>query len=76
RERGRTIPDDLSLVAVCPQDIAVGQPVPLTSVDIPAHAIGRVAVEMAMSRVAGDQPAETRLLAPVLTERATTAPAR
>ncbi|MGW6131770.1 LacI family DNA-binding transcriptional regulator [Cellulomonas sp. NPDC055163] len=76
RERGRAVPDDLSLVAVCPQDIALGQPVPLTSVDIPAHAIGRVAVEMAMSRVAGDQPAETRLLAPVLTERATTAPAR
>jgi DNA-binding LacI/PurR family transcriptional regulator len=76
RERGRTVPDDISLVAVCPLDIAVGQPLPLTSVDIPAHAIGGVAVEMAMARVAGKQPAETRLLTPSLTERLSTAPPR
>jgi len=76
RERGRVVPDDISLVAVCPLDVAVGQPLPLTSVDIPAHAIGRIAVEMAMARVAGEQPAETRLLAPVLTERLSTAPLR
>lgn len=75
RERGRSIPQDTSVVAVCPQDIAVGQPLPLTSVDIPAHAIGRVAVDMAMARVADEQPAETRLLTPVLTVRESTAPA-
>ncbi|HEX5331599.1 MAG TPA: LacI family DNA-binding transcriptional regulator [Cellulomonas sp.] len=74
RERGRRVPDDMSLVAVCPEDVAVGQPLPLTSVDIPAHAIGRVAVEMAMARVEAEQPAETRLLLPVLTERQSTAP--
>ncbi len=74
RERGRAVPDDISLVAVCPLDVAVGQHLPLTSVDIPAHAIGRIAVEMAMARVAGEQLAETRLLAPVLTERLSTAP--
>ncbi|PVU83661.1 LacI family transcriptional regulator [Cellulomonas sp. WB94] len=73
RERGRRVPDDISLVAVCPEDVAVGQPLPLTSVDIPAHVIGRVAVEMAMARVEGEQPAETRLLLPVLTERQSTA---
>jgi DNA-binding LacI/PurR family transcriptional regulator len=76
RERGRSIPEDVSVVAVCPQDIAIGQPLPLTSVDIPADAIGRVAVEMAMARVAGEQPTETRLLAAVLTERLSTAPPR
>ena len=74
RERGRRVPDDMSLVAVCPEDVAVGQPLPLTSVDIPAHVIGRVAVEMAMARVEREQPAETRLLLPVLTERQSTAP--
>ncbi|CAN5345536.1 LacI family DNA-binding transcriptional regulator [soil metagenome] len=74
RERGRRVPDDMSLVAVCPEDVAVGQPLPLTSVDIPAHVIGHVAVEMAMARVEGEQPAETRLLLPVLTERQSTAP--
>ena len=73
RERGRSVPQDISMVAVCPEDVAVGQPLPLTSVDIPAHAIGRVAVEMAMARVEGEQPAETRLLIPVLTERQSTA---
>lgn len=74
RERAIAVPEGISIVAVCPLDVAVGQPLPLTSVDIPAHAIGRVAVEMAMARVAGDQPAETRLLAPVLTERLSAAP--
>ena len=76
RDRGLAVPGDISVVAVCPYDVAVGQPLPLTSVDIPAHAIGRVAVEMAMDRIGGDQPAETRLLAAVLTTRGSTAPAR
>jgi len=74
RERGLSVPGDISLVAVCPQDIAVGQPLLLTSVDIPAQAIGRVAVEMALARVAGELPAQTRLITPVLTERLSTAP--
>jgi len=76
RDRGRVVPDDVSVVAVCPLDVAVGQPLPLTSVDIPAHAIGRVAVEMAVARIARDQPAETRLLTAVLTQRDSTAPPR
>ncbi|MDM7855778.1 LacI family DNA-binding transcriptional regulator [Cellulomonas alba] len=76
RERGLDIPRDISLVAVCPQDVATGQPQPLTAVDIPALTIGGVAVDMAMARLERDEPAETRLLAPVLTPRATSAPAR
>ena len=75
RERGRSVPDDLSVVAVCPTDVAVGQPQQLTSVDIPATAIGGVAVDMAMARLDGAQLAETRLISPVLTARATTGPA-
>jgi len=74
RDRGRHIPADLSLVAVCPLDVAVGQPLAVTAVDIPAHTIGRIAVEMAMSRIDATQPAEVRLVAPVLTQRRTTAP--
>jgi DNA-binding LacI/PurR family transcriptional regulator len=69
------VPGDVSVVAVCPQDVATGQPQPLTSVDIPAHTIGGVAVDMAMARLERDEPAETRLLSPVLTARATTGPA-
>ncbi len=75
RDRGRHVPDDVSVVAVCPPDVALGQPLPVTSVDIPAHTIGKVAVEMAMARVEGDEPAETRLLAPMLVERASSVPA-
>ncbi|AEG45010.1 LacI family DNA-binding transcriptional regulator [Isoptericola variabilis] len=72
-ERGRAVPDDVSLVAVCPTDVALAQSQPLTSIDIPAEVIGGVAVEMVLSRLRGEQPAETRLLAPVLTERDSTA---
>jgi DNA-binding LacI/PurR family transcriptional regulator len=63
----------VSVVAVCPTDVALAQAMPLTSIDIPAEVIGGVAVEMVMARLAGEQPAETRLLAPVLTTRESTA---
>ena len=74
RDRGRRVPEDVSVVAVCPPDVALAQRLPLTAVDIPAHAIGRVAVEMAMARVEDEQPAETRLLTPTLTARESTTP--
>lgn len=72
-EHGHRVPDDVSLVAVCPSDVALAQAMPLSSIDIPAEVIGGVAVDMVMARVEGEQPAETRLLAPVLTERDSTA---
>jgi DNA-binding LacI/PurR family transcriptional regulator len=72
RERGKSVPGDVSVVAVCPTDVALAMQSPVTSVDIPAEAIGRVAVEMVVARLGGDQPAETRLLAPVLTDRGST----
>ena len=67
--RGQRVPDHLSIVAVCPPDVALGQPVPLTSIDIPAHALGAIAVELVMNQLAGQRDPETRLLAPKLTER-------
>jgi DNA-binding LacI/PurR family transcriptional regulator len=75
RERGRVVGEDTSVVAVCPEDVALAQALPMTSIDIPAGVIGAVAVEMVMARLEGEQPAETRLLAPVLTERASGADA-
>src|SRR6478752_2808567 len=66
RERGRSVPGDISVVAVCPTDVAVGQQQQLTAVEIPAAAIGGVAVDMAMARLDGSQLAETRLISPVL----------
>lgn len=73
RERGRSVPDDVSVVAVCPADVATGQPQQLTAVEIPAAAIGGVAVDMAMARLEGGALAETRLISPTLVQRATTA---
>lgn len=74
RERGRIVGRDTSVVAVCPHDTALAQHVPMTSIDIPGEVIGAVAVEMAMTRLDGTHPSETRLLAPVLTERGSSAP--
>jgi DNA-binding LacI/PurR family transcriptional regulator len=69
RASGRTVPGDVSIVAVCPRDVAFAHPVRLTSIDIPALEVGTLAVEMAMGLLDGGRHAETRLLAPTLTER-------
>jgi DNA-binding LacI/PurR family transcriptional regulator len=69
RAGGRRVPEDVSIVAVCPRDVAVALPVRLTSADIPAHDIGTLAVEMAMSLLAGRRGPETRLLSPTFVER-------
>ncbi len=69
RASGRSVPGDVSIVAVCPRDVAVAHAVRLTSIDIPALEVGTLAVEMAMGRLNGGRHAETRLLAPTLTER-------
>lgn len=71
---GVRIPADVSLVAICPADVAQSQSQPITFIDIPAESIGAVAVEMAMARLDHpDAPAETRLLRPTLSEGASTA---
>jgi DNA-binding LacI/PurR family transcriptional regulator len=67
--RPSIVPDDLSILAVCPSDVAFGQPVRLSSIDVPGHPLGAIAVEMVMDQLAGRREPETRLLAPKLTER-------
>jgi len=69
RSSGRRVPQDISIVAVCPRDVAVGQPVRLTSADIPAHDVGTLAVETAMNLLDGRKTPGTRLLAPTIVER-------
>ncbi|GAA3953941.1 LacI family DNA-binding transcriptional regulator [Actinoplanes auranticolor] len=69
RASGRRVPEDLSIVAVCPRDVAVGLPVRLTSADIPAHDVGTLAVETAMNLLDGRRTPGTRLLAPTIVER-------
>lgn len=67
RGLGRHVPGDVSVVALCPEDLA-GQVAPrLTAVPIPAAEIGGRAVELVMSKLDGvaDVPAAT-LVAPRL----------
>ena len=66
---GRRVPEDLLILAVGPSEVAFGQPVRLSSIDVPGHALGAIDVEMVMDQLAGRREAETRLLAPKLTER-------
>ncbi|MBM2620238.1 LacI family DNA-binding transcriptional regulator [Actinoplanes sp. LDG1-06] len=69
---GRRVPADISVVAVCPRDVALNMPLPLTSVDIPAHDVGGLAVETAMKLLDGRQTEPVRLLPPTLVEREST----
>ncbi|MCV2395315.1 LacI family transcriptional regulator [Actinotalea sp. M2MS4P-6] len=75
REHGLAVPDDMSLVAVCPNNVVAAMPLPLTSVEIPAQRIGEMAVEMVVRMIGTDPQTrdnEVRLLAPRLTERGST----
>ncbi|MEV6851759.1 LacI family DNA-binding transcriptional regulator [Actinoplanes sp. NPDC051411] len=69
KSSGRQIPSDMSVVAVCPRDVALGMPIALTSIDIPAHDVGGLAVETAMKLLDGRHTDPVRLLPPTLVER-------
>jgi DNA-binding LacI/PurR family transcriptional regulator len=71
------VPQDVALVAVCPRDVALSQPTRLTSIDLPAHEVGTLAVATAIDLLEGRRPVDRRLLAPTLVERdSCTAPAQ
>ncbi|MET0135467.1 MAG: LacI family DNA-binding transcriptional regulator [Kibdelosporangium sp.] len=72
--RGKRIPHDISVLAVCPQDMAEAHSTALTSIAIPAAELGALAVEMAMRQLAETGQPEVRLLSPRLTDRGSTGP--
>ncbi|MFS8097576.1 LacI family transcriptional regulator [Lentzea alba] len=72
RRRDRRVPEDISVIALCPDAVAATQPVPLTSVAVPVEEVGSIAVEMLMRGLAGEQSPEVRLLDPQVTDRGTT----
>ena len=76
RARGLRVPEDISVVAVCPDSMAEQHSVTLTTVAIPAEEVGTQAVEMTMRRLNGHETSEIRLLGPRLTRRASTAEPR
>ncbi|MEV4755599.1 LacI family DNA-binding transcriptional regulator [Micromonospora sp. NPDC049559] len=75
RSLGRAVPDDVSVVAICPDEVAERADPTLTSVLIPAEEVGRQAVSLLMRKLEGDPVPEATLLDPRLTVRASTAPA-
>jgi DNA-binding LacI/PurR family transcriptional regulator len=68
---GRRVPDDLSVVAICPDEQA--ERLGLTSVAIPAEEIGAMAVRTLMAQLGGEQYYSHTLLPPKLTVRHSTA---
>ncbi|MFF5278650.1 LacI family DNA-binding transcriptional regulator [Streptomyces sp. NPDC000133] len=75
RQQGRAVPEDVSVVAICPQQLASEASVRLTSVAIPAQEMGRRAVEQVVAKLGGRGTDEVDLLAPELTVRASSGPA-
>jgi DNA-binding LacI/PurR family transcriptional regulator len=72
RRLGRRVPEDMSLVAICADDVAE-RPVPqLSSVTIPADRIGALAVESLIKKLENSPVPALTLLPPTLTPRGST----
>jgi DNA-binding LacI/PurR family transcriptional regulator len=73
RKYRKRVPKDLSVVALCPDDMAATDAVSFTNIAIPAQELGTAAVDMVIRRLDDHVPAETRLVTPMLTVRSSTA---
>lgn len=73
---GRSVPDDVSVVAICPDQLAETVNPPLTSVLIPADEVGRQAVSLLMRKLDGRSVPDATLLPPALITRRSTCGAR
>jgi DNA-binding LacI/PurR family transcriptional regulator len=71
---GLRVPGDLSVTAICPDELAESVPVPVTSVALPSAEVGERAVQLLMKKLGGSAVPEATLLPPRMTERASTAP--
>jgi LacI family transcriptional regulator len=72
RRIGRSIPRDLSIVGFDNIEIAAESDPPLTSVDVPANEIGRLAAEFLVSAIEGKHiPRETKLAASLIVREST-----
>ena len=70
---GRRVPEDISVVAICPDEVAERAHPALTSVLVPAEDVGRQAVDLLMRKLDGAAVPESTLLRPQLTVRDSTA---
>jgi DNA-binding LacI/PurR family transcriptional regulator len=69
RQLGRLVPEENSVVAICPDQVALQSSPRLTSVSIPADEMGRGAVRLAMAQLHGEPTGGATLLPPNLTVR-------
>ncbi|HEY7201000.1 MAG TPA: LacI family DNA-binding transcriptional regulator [Candidatus Dormibacteraeota bacterium] len=76
RTVGRRVPEDVSVVAVCPDELAQHATPAVSSVTIPAEEVGRQAVDLLMAKLEEEHVPEATLLTPRLTRRVSTAAAR
>lgn len=72
RAAGRRLPDDMAVVAVCPDAIAGQMWPPLTSVHVPVEELAGRGVELLVALVGGSPVPPLTLLPPRLTERFST----
>lgn len=70
---GLRVPRDLSVTAICPDELAASVRVPVTSVALPSEEVGSRAVESLMRKLDGKAVPEATLLPPRMTERASAA---
>lgn len=68
-ELGKQSPSTPSIVALCPENVALSVPGPVDSIAIPAEAIGSVAADVICELIDGGKPPGVRLIAPSLTVR-------
>ena len=73
RALGRRVPEDVSVVAVCPDELAQHAVPAVSSVAIPAEEVGRQAVDLLMAKLAEHHVPDATLLSPRLTRRASSA---
>ncbi|MFD5515222.1 LacI family DNA-binding transcriptional regulator [Streptomyces sp. NPDC127066] len=71
---GLRVPADLSVTAICPDELAGSLRVPVTSIALPSAEVGARAVDLLMRKLNGTPCPEATLLTPRMTERSSTAP--
>ena len=72
---GLRVPEDVSVIAICPDDEAERLRLPATSASLPVEELARTAVRLLAGQVNGDPGPSVTILPPTLKVRETTAPA-
>lgn len=73
RALGRKVPEDVAVIAICPDEFAEKPSPSFTSVGVPVEELGRRAVELLVGKLNGQTVPSLTLLEPKLSERASTA---